>query len=90
MIYPGEIYMADFEDIDPHPMVVVSREELNRGSWVVAALITSKRFEERSKLSNCLALRSGEFGLSRDCVIQCESIFSLRRELFREKLGKLD
>ena len=42
MIRPGEIYLADFEEMEPHPIVIVSREELNRGNWVAAVLITSK------------------------------------------------
>ena len=31
MIQPGEVYLADFEEAGPHPVIVVSREELNRG-----------------------------------------------------------
>ena len=31
MIRPGEIYMADFAEAGPHPVIVLSREELNRG-----------------------------------------------------------
>ena len=33
MIRHGEIFVADFEEMEPHPVVVVSREELNRGNW---------------------------------------------------------
>ena len=43
MIRPGEIYLADSEEMEPHPIVVLTREELNRGNWVAAVLITSKR-----------------------------------------------
>jgi mRNA-degrading endonuclease toxin of MazEF toxin-antitoxin module len=75
MIRPGEIYLADFEEMEPHPVVVVSREELNRGNWVAAVLITSKRFEERSKQPHCVPFRAGQFGLSKDCVAQGESLF---------------
>ena len=90
MIRPGEIYLADFEEMEPHPVVVVSREELNRGNWVAAVLITSKRFEERSKQPHCVPFRAGEFGLSKDCVAQGESLFSIRREELGEHLGSLD
>ncbi len=90
MIRPGEIYLADFEEMEPHPIVVVSREELNRGNWVAAVLITSKRFEERSKQPHCVPLRAGEFGLSKDCVAQGESLFSIRREELGEHVGTLD
>jgi mRNA-degrading endonuclease toxin of MazEF toxin-antitoxin module len=90
MIRPGEIFLADFEEMEPHPVVVVSREELNRGNWVAAVLITSKRFEDRSKLPHCVPFRAGEFGLSRDCVAQGDSLFSVRREDLGDHLGTFD
>jgi mRNA-degrading endonuclease toxin of MazEF toxin-antitoxin module len=90
MIRPGKIYLADFEEMEPHPVVVVSREELNRGNWVAAVLITSQRFEERSKQPHCVPFRAGEFGLSTDCVAQCESLFSIRREELGDHRGTLD
>ena len=90
MIQHGEIYLADFDEMEPHPVVVVSREELNRGNWVAAVLITSKRFEERSKQPHCVPFRAGEFGRSRDCVAQAESLFSIRREALGDQLGTLD
>jgi hypothetical protein len=74
MILPGEIHLADFEEMEPCPVVVVSREELNRGNWVAAVLITSKRFEERSKQPHGVPFCAGEFGLSRDCVAQGASL----------------
>lgn len=33
MIRPGEIYMADFGPAGPHPVIVTSRETLNRGRY---------------------------------------------------------
>ncbi len=90
MIQLGETYRADFKEMEPHPVVVVSREELNRGNWVAAVLITSKKFEERSKQPNCVPFRAGEFGLSLDCVAQAESLFSIRCEELGEHLGTLD
>lgn len=90
MIRPGDIFLADFEEMEPHPVVVVSREELNRGNWVAAVLITSKRFQERSRQPNCVSFRAGEFGLDVECVAQTESLFSIRREELGEHLGTLD
>src|SRR5438067_2480982 len=77
MIQPGEICMADLDDTVPHPVVVVSREELNRGRTVMAVLITSARFAVRSTLPNCVPFRAGLFGLSKDCVAQCEYMLAL-------------
>ena len=67
MIYPGEIYMADFGPAGPHPVIVVSREELNRGRYALVVVCTSARFTVRSKLSNCvprLAVRCSSLALA--------------------------
>jgi len=92
MIQPGEIYMADVPP-GQHRVVVVSREELNRGKYVVAALITSQKFAIRSTLANCVPLRAGQFGLTQDSVVQGESAgpFRVARiDLAGGPLDKLD
>jgi mRNA-degrading endonuclease toxin of MazEF toxin-antitoxin module len=73
MSKPGEIYLAD-TDAGIRPVVIVSREELNRGNWVAALLITSTRFLLRSTLPHCVPFHAGEFGLDKDCVAQAETI----------------
>jgi hypothetical protein len=35
MIRPGEVDMADFAEAGPHPVIVLSREELNRGRYAL-------------------------------------------------------
>jgi mRNA-degrading endonuclease toxin of MazEF toxin-antitoxin module len=93
MILPGEIYMADHQTATPHPVVVASREDLNRGSYVVAVLITSKRFAVRSTLPNCVPFRAGQFGLTKDCVAQAETISPILLtdlDLARGPMGVLD
>lgn len=72
---PGEIYMADLGEAMPHPVIVVSREELNRGARVVVVLCTSQKFAIRSSLAHCVPFQAGQFGFSKDCVAQCENIF---------------
>ncbi len=49
MIQPGEIYMADFGLVGPHPVIVVSREELNRGRYALVVVCTSARFAVRRR-----------------------------------------
>ncbi len=56
-------------------MIVVSREDLNRGDRVVAVLCTSQKFAIRSALAHCVPFRAGQFGFVKDCVAQCENIF---------------
>ena len=77
---PGEIYMADFGEATPHPVIVVSREELNRGARVVAVLCTSQKFAVRSALAHCVPFQAGQFGFSKDCVAQCENIFLVGKD----------
>lgn len=81
MILPGEIYLADFDEEGVRPVVVVSVELLNRGRYAVVVVFTSGKFDLRSKLPNCVPFRAGQFGLTVDCVAQCEMI--LRIELDR-------
>ncbi len=77
MIRPGEIYMADFGPAGPHPVIVMSRETLNRGRYALVVPCPSSRLAIRSKLANCVAFRAGEFGFTADCVAQCENMLSI-------------
>ena len=77
MIRPGEIYMADFAEAGPHPVIVLSREELNRGRYALVVVCTSARFAVRSQLPNCVPFRAGHFGFTSDCVAQCENLLSI-------------
>src|SRR5207249_7729456 len=70
---PGDVYIAHLIPKD-RPVIIISREELNRGDYVVAIPLTSARIEERESLGNCVRLRAGEFGLTKDCVAQAEMI----------------
>lgn len=93
MIEPGEIYMANFGPAGPHPVIVISREELNRGHYVLAVVCTSARHAMRSKLANCVPFQTGDFGFIVDCVAQCENMLSIDKgqlDLTMGPMGKLD
>ena len=92
MCLPGEIYVND-ADMGRRPVVVVSREELNRGRYVVVVRLTSAKFAVRSTLPHCVPFRAGEFGLTKDCVAQAEAIDFLPiadLDLNRGVIGVLD
>ena len=76
---PGEVYMADFELAGRHPVIVVSREDLNRGKYVLVVVRTSARFSARRVFPNCVPFLAGEFGFTADCVAQCENMVSIER-----------
>jgi mRNA-degrading endonuclease toxin of MazEF toxin-antitoxin module len=93
MILPGEIYLADFDQAGRHPVIVASREELNRGSYVLVVMCTSAHFAVRMNLPNCVPFRVGEFGFTKDCVAQCENMLALQiaqLDLAAGPLGTLD
>jgi mRNA-degrading endonuclease toxin of MazEF toxin-antitoxin module len=93
MLQRGEIYNAAYASIPPHPVVVVSREDLNRGQKVVVVIITSAKFALRSQLPNCVPLKAGQFGLTKDCVAQAETIYVAEvgdLDIVGGPIGKLD
>jgi len=77
MIRPGEIYVADLAEAGPHPVTVLSREELNRGRYALVVVCTSVRFAVRSQLPSCVPFRAGQSGFTTDCVAQCENLLSI-------------
>jgi mRNA-degrading endonuclease toxin of MazEF toxin-antitoxin module len=77
---PGEVYWALMEGPEPRPVIVVSREELNRGDYVAAVPVTSRGLGERRSLPSCVAFRAGQFGLTKDCVAQAEAIAQVAKD----------
>ena len=89
---PGEIYWVDLVT-GRRPGIVVSRESLNQGNYVVMVLCTTRRLAVRSKLANCVPFRVGEFGMPSDCVAQCEAIYALDKgeiDIASGTIGRLD
>ena len=90
---PGEVYLADFEQAGPRPVIVISREDLNRGRYFLAVVCTSARYSIRSKLPNCVPFHAGQFGVTTNCVAQCENLLSIEKseiDLASGPIGELD
>jgi mRNA-degrading endonuclease toxin of MazEF toxin-antitoxin module len=86
---PGEIYLADLYEAGIRPILVVSRESLNRGGYVVAVPLTSAHFERRSRLPNTVPFKSGQFGLTTDCVAQCEAVLTVEQSQIDRAHGRI-
>jgi mRNA-degrading endonuclease toxin of MazEF toxin-antitoxin module len=86
---PGEIYNADFPEAGPHPVIVVSREDLNRGYYAMVVVCTSSRFALRSQLPNCVPFKAGQFGFMTNCVAQCENILSIDKKQLDVNAGPI-
>jgi mRNA-degrading endonuclease toxin of MazEF toxin-antitoxin module len=75
-------------------VIVVSREELNRGRYVLVVACTSAHYAIRRTLANCVPFQAGEFGFTIDCVAQCENLLSIDKAAFLESeegpIGTLD
>ena len=88
----GGIYRIDL-DGDKKYVLVVSREELNRGNGFTSVLFTTKRLKHRATLPNCVYFSAGEFGLTEDCVAKCDDIaYTELKDVDQERglVGKLD
>jgi mRNA-degrading endonuclease toxin of MazEF toxin-antitoxin module len=79
-VRPGEIYLAFDGAGGRRAFVVVSREELNRGAYVLAVPFTSRKLDVRRGLPNCVYVPGGSVaGLPDDCVAQAEALTLLRK-----------
>jgi len=87
---PGEIYWAFISGEGRHRVIVVSAERFNRGGRAIVVLVTSRHFELRRRLFNCVPLRAGECGMKRDCVAQCENIFPIKASELDLESGPID
>ena len=86
---PGEVYIADFPEAGPHPVIVVSRESLNRGHYGLVVVCTSSRFAVRSQLPSCVPFQAGQFGFTVNCVAQCENILSIDKRQMDLRAGPI-
>jgi mRNA-degrading endonuclease toxin of MazEF toxin-antitoxin module len=76
---PGEIYNADFPHVGMHPVIILAREDLNRGGQAVVVICTSARFPVRRTLPNCVPFLAGQFGFAKGYVAQCEQLLTIDR-----------
>jgi len=93
VIEAGEIHDADLAEAGRRPVLIVSRQSLNRGRYVTIVPFTTSRLAERRRMPTCVFFRAGEFGLTADSVAQCDAIGSVHvglLDLTREPRGKLD
>lgn len=71
---PGEIWYGFAGATERKRVIIVSREELNRGGYVGMVPITLKKYGLRKNLRNCVPLAAGRFGLTENSVAQAENL----------------
>ena len=88
-LLPGEVYFARVESNLQRRVIVVSREQFNRGSYLIAVPTTTRRLEMRARLPNCVFLRAGREGFPENTVAQAEAITILEKSDLDLETGRL-
>jgi len=90
----GEVYWLDFapatgqEMTGTHPCLIVQNDVGNQHSalTIVVAVTSNLRV---AALPVGVLLRSGEGGLSRDCVAHCGHVYTIDKQRLRRPIGQL-
>ena len=93
----GEIYQADLdptqdsEQAGKRPVLIVSRDGINRSSPVIV-IVPITKFTPKKKIypSHHLVRASGGNGLTQDSIIKCEQIRAISKSRLSRKRGKLN
>jgi mRNA-degrading endonuclease toxin of MazEF toxin-antitoxin module len=87
MTLPGEVHLADMFEGGLRPIVIVSREQLNRGTLSLCVPFTSSRVSERRRYANYVFVPAGTGGLRDDSVAVAHLVQPIRAESLRERWG---
>lgn len=86
---PGEVHLADVFPGGMRPVVVVSREPLNRGATLLCVPTTTSRLAERRRYRNYVFLPAGAGGLREDSLAVTHLVQPVDTSLLRERWGTL-
>lgn len=86
---PGEVHLADVFEGGQRPIVIVSREQLNRGTSFLCVPFTSARVAERRRYANYVFVPAGTGGLREDSVAVAHLVQPVRTESLTERWGAL-
>lgn len=71
----GELYLLKSDAVGKaRPVLIMSRTELNKGSYCLVVPLYSSQFENRKHLRTCVVFQAGEFGLACDCVAKTDEV----------------
>lgn len=80
VICPGEIYLFFEGENKRRPAVVVSREELNRGDYLLMVPLTTTHLETRRGLQNSVYLKRNRHGINKNAIVQAEAITQISKD----------
>ncbi len=90
----AEIYRLKKDPVGKkRPVLVVSRNELNGGHYLLAIPFYSAQTAEKSRHPTAIPFAQGEFGLEKDCVAKADEVTQYRMSdltLAEGPLGTVD
>ena len=93
----GDVYQANLdptegsEQAGKRPVLIVSRDGINRSSPVVI-IVPLTKFLARKKIypSHYIVKASSDNGLNTDSIVKCEQIRAIAKSRLSSKLGKIN
>jgi len=86
----GQIFRLKSDAVGkPRPILVVSRTELNNGSYLLGIAFYGEQLEKRAALPHCILFQAGEFGLTKNCVAMASGITQFKLTELRLAEGPL-
>ena len=61
----GDVYLMPFGEGKARPVVIVSRDSLNGGDYVVIVPLTTQKLDQRKNLPSCAFIPGGTAGRKR-------------------------
>jgi mRNA interferase MazF len=86
----GEVWLVNFTEGWERPAIVVSRDELNRGTLILVVPCTSQEAELRAAFPNHVLVPRGSGGLMKDSVAQAQLVQPAHVSWFLRRLGAVD
>jgi mRNA interferase MazF len=92
----GEVFMADLEPSEgseqggTRPVVVVSRDALNRFSPVVVVCSITDAANKKKIYPSHVKVSAGVGGLRLDSIVVCEQVRAISKTRLKDQLGKFD
>ena len=93
----GDVYLADLdptkdsEQAGTRPVIVVSRDAINRSSPVVV-IVPITKFTSSKKIypSHHLVKAANDNGLKKDSIVKCEQIRAISKSRLSQKWGSVN
>jgi len=92
----GEVFRAKLDPIEgseqggTRPVVVVSRNALNRFSPIVIACAITDAANKKKLYPSHVKIGAGNAGLRLDSVVLCEQVRAISKTRLKERLGTVD